>query len=253
MNNNGEKSLLDVIDIPKEMDYVIAYIDLLGTKDLLAKSSEQNIFENIYYPFLLAGKIVPTMRELNWDKFKIKIFSDNILIAYPVKNVDDKNSVCAAYEEMGKLLRLFLPILINHGFLFRGAITVDKLFINDIMVWGKGLSSVVHLEETVAIYPRLIISEDLLNIFDFFGLDSEDFEYEFSCLKDFDDCIFFDFCPYHDSETMDSLLKSARAHIKAKIQTGASPRIMQKYKWFRNYIEIAAEIYSGVKQNAESL
>ena len=96
-------------------------------------------------------------------------------------------------------------------------------------------------------YPRIIISEDLLNIFDSFGLDGVEFEERFSCLKDFDDCVFFDFFDYYDSKSMDSLLALTSIYIDEKIQNGAPPRIMQKYRWFKNYIERVSEIYSGVR------
>lgn len=238
---------LNIPETPEEKYYVIAYIDLLGTKELLANKSETVAFGDIYYPFLIAGRIMPNMRELKWDEIKIKIFSDNILIAYEVNNIEDKNNVYSAYKEIEDFLKFFLSMFANKGLLFRGAITVDKLLINDLMVWGKGLSSVVYLEENVAIYPRIIISEDLLNIFDSFGLDGVEFEERFSCLKDFDDCVFFDFFDYYDSKSMDSLLALTSIYIDEKIQNGAPPRIMQKYRWFKNYIERVSEIYSGVR------
>ena len=80
---------LNIPETPEEKYYVIAYIDLLGTKELLANKSETVAFGDIYYPFLIAGRIMPNMRELKWDEIKIKIFSDNILIAYEVNNIED--------------------------------------------------------------------------------------------------------------------------------------------------------------------
>ena len=241
--------VLDLPETPEEKDYVIAYIDLLGTKELLANSSDASVFGDIYYPFLIAGKILPTMRDLKWDNIKIKIFSDNILIAHPVSNPKNKEDVYSAYREVRNFLQFFLSMFANKGILFRGAITVDKLLINDLMVWGKGLSAVVNLEENVAIYPRIVISDDLLKVFDSFGLTGVKFEEKFSCLQDFDDCVFFDFFDYNDFESMESLLELANEYIEKKIQTGASPRIMQKYRWFKNYIARASEIYEEIRQS----
>ena len=138
--------VLDLPETPKENDYVIAYIDLLGTKELLLKSSESIVFGDIYYPFLIAGKIMPTMHDLKWDNIKIKIFSDNILIAHPVNDPKNKDDIYRAYKEVSNFLKFFLSMFANKGILFRGAITVDKLLINELMVWGKGLSAVVYLE-----------------------------------------------------------------------------------------------------------
>lgn len=241
--------VLDLPEKPKENDYVIAYIDLLGTKELLLKSSESIVFGDIYYPFLIAGKIMPTMHDLKWDNIKIKIFSDNILIAHPVNDPKNKDDVYRAYKEVSNFLKFFLSMFANKGILFRGAITVDKLLINELMVWGKGLSAVVYLEENVAIYPRIIISEDLLKVFDSFELTGVDFEEKFSCLQDSDDCVFFDFFDYDDFESMESLLELTREYIEKKIKAGASPRVMQKYRWFKNYIARVAEIYQEIRQS----
>ena len=38
-------------------------------------------------------------------------------------------------------------------------------------------------------------------------------------------------------------------HIEKKIKAGASPRVMQKYRWFKNYIARAAEIYQEIRQS----
>lgn len=244
--------VLNFPETPEEEYYAIAYIDLLGTKELLDKNNEKDVFEEVYYPFLIAERVMPAMQDQNWDDIKIKIFSDNMLIAYPINSIDDKNNVYSSYGVVEGFLKFILPVFAKKGFLFRGAITVDTLFINDLMVWGKGLSSVVYLEENVAIYPRIIICEDLLKIFDSFGLTGVEFEEKFSCLIDSDDCVFFDFFEYYDFESMDSLLRSTSAHIEEKIQKGASPRVMQKYKWFKNYIERASEIYLEVRQNVKS-
>ena len=238
---------LNLPETPEEKDYIIAYIDLLGIKDLLSKNSESAVFENIYYTFLIADRLMPQMN--NWEAIKIKVFSDNILIAFPVNNIDDKYDVYNAYNKLTNFLKFFLPMLANKGFLFRGAITIGKLLINDLMVWGKGLSDVVNLEENVAVYPRIILSENLLEIFDLFKIFGAKFEEKFSCLQDFDDCVFFDFFDYDDFASMDSLLASTSEHIEKKIKAGASPRIMQKYRWFKNYIARAAEIYEDIKQS----
>ena len=107
----------------------------------------------------------------------------------------------------------------------------------------------VYLEENVAIYPRIIISEDLLKVFDSFELTGVDFEEKFSCLQDFDDCVFFDFFDYDDFESMESLLELTSEYIEKKIKAGASPRVMQKYRWFKNYIARVAEIYQEIRQS----
>ena len=87
-----------------------------------------------------------------------KVFSDNILIAH---ELDDAGDWYAAYKSVVEFLKHFLSRFLCQGVLFRGGITMGMLAINDVMVWGSGLVDVVNLEEKVAIYPRIVISNEL--------------------------------------------------------------------------------------------
>ncbi len=215
----------------------------MGTKERLAQNDIEDVFKNIYYPFLFANRIVPMLEKFGTKDIKIKIFSDNILLAYPVNNRNDKDEILAIYNRLSDFLRVFLSMFADKGILFRGAMTVDKLFINELMVWGKGLLTVVDLEENIAIYPRVVLSEDLLKIFDEFNVSDAEFEDKFSCFVDPDDCVYFDFFNYYTIEITKKQIAELKSQISQKIteeKTGKNrPRVMQKYCWFRNYINLA--------------
>ena len=204
---------------PSEKDYLIAYVDILGTKERLNQTNESEIFKNIYHPFLFAGKVAPIFEHYKLDGISIKVFSDNILFACPIEHRNDKDEVLASYTKLGWLLKDFLSLLAKNGILFRGAITLDKLYINELMVWGKGLLTVVDLEENVAVYPRILLSDSLLKVFKEFGLEGVEFEEKFSCLQDADDGVFFDFIDYNDFDT-EKLLKALLLQIFQKIKRG---------------------------------
>ena len=70
----------------------------------------------------------------------------------------------------------------------------------------------------MAIYPRIILSEKLLKIFDEFSLSGFQYEIKFSCLKDTDNCVFFNYFNYDDTEAMDSSLYYAKKHIDEAIK-----------------------------------
>ena len=142
--------VLNIPDEPKEANYIIAYIDLLGTKEKISQGKGTKVFENIYNAFLLAGNIMPQMKDLNYSQMKVKVFSDNIILAYPVAESLESGDVLSSYKIMISYLKFFLYILLKHNVLFRGAISINKLMINDLIVWGEGLSEVVYLEENVA-------------------------------------------------------------------------------------------------------
>ena len=77
---------IDLPPIPVEKDYVIAYIDMLGTQELLSNKDTENVFEHIYYSILTSTKMLPKIEKLNMDLMQFKVFSDNILVAYPVED-----------------------------------------------------------------------------------------------------------------------------------------------------------------------
>lgn len=240
---------------PIEKDYVIAYIDFLGTKELLSNKDTENVFEYIYYSILASTKVLPRIEELDLESMRFKIFSDNILVAYPVEDTKDKEEVFEAYEKIMIFLYYFLLKFVRRGILFRGAMTINKLLINEIMVWGAGLSEVVDLEEHIAIYPRVILSERLLKVFDEYHLFGTEFEEKFSCLKDFDDIVYFDFFKYNDIKAMDIYLPFAKANITEKIKKEKDEKnrvkILQKYYWFRSYLDIVEQIYNEVKSRQD--
>ena len=72
--------ILNIPDEPQEANYIIAYIDLLGTKEKINQGKGSKVFENIYTAFLLAGNIMPQMKDLNYSQMKAKNTLYTVLI-----------------------------------------------------------------------------------------------------------------------------------------------------------------------------
>lgn len=244
--------ILNIPDEPQEANYIIAYIDLLGTKEKINQGKGLNVFKNIYNAFLLAGNIMPQMKTLNYSEMKAKVFSDNIILAYPVTDPLNQNDVLSSYKVMISYLGFFLYILLKNDVLFRGAITINKLMINDLIVWGEGLSEVVYLEENVAIYPRIVLSDRLTRFFKDYSFDEHLYCGELMCAIDFDDCYYYDFIDYEDFEAADLLLEISFKNIREKINKETTPKVLQKYKWFKNYLDMAQIIFDEYSQKEDS-
>lgn len=240
--------------VPDEQDYIIAYIDLLGTRERLMKEPSSEFFKEIYYQFLIADRIIPDLERFLQFDIRIKIFSDNILVAIPVENPSNNNEVLSAYRCLCDYIRLPLCSFVKKGILFRGAITIDKLYINDLMAWGNGLVCVVDLEEKVAIYPRIVLSKELLDVFERFCLDGSEYEETFCCLKDEDDCVFFDIIDYNDFGSTEGIFEKATPLLNRQITRARKKndlKVLQKLNWFKNYLNRAFEIYMSVKSDYE--
>ena len=87
--------------------------------------------------------------------FDMKVFTDNIIVAYPLHNVDSD----LGEPELGTLLMLFAEVqasLASDGFLLRGAIAVGHHYQDDDIAYGNALLEAVDLDKSGG-PPRLAI------------------------------------------------------------------------------------------------
>ena len=229
-----------LFQIPKTQDYLICYIDLLGSKSNISENDEE-IFENIYNAYSVAMAMNETKV---FDRFEFKVFSDNILIAQKVPDKTDFESIFSVYKNLSKFLQLFLFQFAKRNMLFRGGITLNSLAINEMMVWGRGLSEVVNYEEKLAIYPRIVISNSLIEIFKANISEKEFFDEKYYCLKDADGLYFFDYINYAELPDAEYLLTKGYKEFCKKAKNETDIKIMQKYNWHKRYLHIARNIFN---------
>ena len=89
----------------------------------------------------------------------VKFFSDNILIAIKLNANDEKR-----VAKLTKLLNIAGNIqteVLGYGYLMRGAIVEGDFYHDEKFVYGKALVEAVNIEESVAIYPRIIIQKQI--------------------------------------------------------------------------------------------
>lgn len=238
-NTNNKPIIIDIPSYPQESDYIICYVDLLGSKTLISQTA---LSETIYDAFTFAVNIASKLKM--FGQLEFKVFSDNILIASKVENPINKDEVYRVYKKLVSFLKQFLSSLLCNGVLFRGGITLNKLAINEIMAWGKGLVEVVKIEEKVSVYPRIVMSSKLLEVLSKYELGKESFEEQFSCLYDTDGCVFIDYIDYYELPIALKTLKQSYKIITHKIENESNLKILQKYNWHKNYLNRAKDIYN---------
>ncbi len=143
----------------KTSNHIIAYLDILGAKQMICNDSNFN-FLNLLNMFMedaieeSGGGIFKHKEEIY-----IKIFSDNILLAIELKENDEQRD-----DKITLLFNIVANIyneILRYGYLMRGAIAEGDFFHNDIIVYGKALVEAVNLEEKKAIYPRILVQKEL--------------------------------------------------------------------------------------------
>lgn len=242
----GVGIVMNIPSMEKPKIYAIAYLDLLGTtskivddKDGLYLFRIRSIY-NMAVQFSENEKLVAS----NFSRIETKIFSDNIVIAIPLESDHDINGITCLL----KFVAIFQHYAaIQSNWLIRGGITIGELFIDKLLVWGSGLIRAYQLESSIAIFPRIVIDHNVLEIL---GTNS------FFFYRDIDGQFFLNFLnfmSYRDSENNDNFIPTIQKSFAELLSEIKKPngnydeKAYQKLQWYKNYINLwSKERYPGI-------
>lgn len=245
----------------KYEERMITFVDILGFKTII-KESERNDqkLKTIYGALdFLKTREKPAEWNLkfieieedaqkkgveNFDivkKTNCSCFSDCIIVSVIVDN-EKINEIAST------LIRNLLYIgakLLSEGILIRGGLTIGKLIHNNNgVIMGQGLIDAYELESRVAKFPRIVLSNTLINKLNK-TIDSKRNRYPYhQDLKRFEDgCVGFHQMEYFNViqswiEMNDTIMKSELIKIKQKIIEGLdssfeNPEIFDKFNWLK--------------------
>lgn len=80
-------------------------------------------------------------------------FSDSLIVSTSPNN-DGQSAIIS-------ILHFLSDILLNNGFLLRGGITKGEIYHKNSLVYGPALNKAYELEHETAIYPRVILDDEL--------------------------------------------------------------------------------------------
>ena len=156
---------------PEELkEYYIAYFDILGYREYFKQQPDKipSLLENIHDVISNSKKFIdminnsPILNNIGAIEIKTKIFSDNILMCMEIHSgLMESLRLLTFLKIISDIQRSFI---LDYGLFVRGSIVKGRLSFNEFYVFGQGLIDAVEIEET-AIYPRIIISEELVNYF----------------------------------------------------------------------------------------
>lgn len=220
-------------------EHVVAFVDLLGCSNSIRNNSIEmlNQIRDLYiaaYDMCHQGPMAE-----NCSKLKIRIFSDNILFAYETgrqsgSTEDAFGSVCILTQYLG----IFQTLALQRKLLLRGGLTIGDLYVDDVLVWGKGLLRAYELESNVAIYPRIIVDSCVIEEINKAKLSGGN---KFDICKigqDMDLAMYIDYLKCYKTKDMDldGLIANAYNSI-INVESGEVPnRIWQKIAWQINYM-----------------
>lgn len=229
---------------------VIAFLDILGFSNLVKESTNnyilqkklENIIKHIHSVkvrnYECSFKDVDSINKIT--KCEISNFSDSFIISYPLC----KQFGGGVFQLIQDCLFLQLE-LAKTGIYLRGGITHGELYHKDDICFGPALIDAYHMESNDAIYPRIIIDSNTLEISSSYpyGNNSKNFEKNMIntlVTKFNDDKFFIDFIRQYDefnsNKEYQEFIYLLYSDIKYNMSNSVG-RVEEKYKWLLEYID----------------
>jgi hypothetical protein len=152
---------------------VVAMLDILGFREIAREAIQkgtENQFLNNLHSALSRGRYWlehenKFLRDSTaTDSCILKAFTDNIVIGWPIGDVEDdyddpSDDAEGELADCFLILSLFQFEMIRRRFFVRGAISGGNIYIDDIAVVGGGLMEAYEGEAFLARDPRIVLTE----------------------------------------------------------------------------------------------
>ena len=212
---------------------VFAFLDLLGVKENIEKDNGEFLEKlgTIYDSTLRIYKSVCD-RNLR-DNIRTKIFSDNIVFECEIVDSDGFDE----FKQIAFISAILQEELLRNNLLLRGAITIGDSFLDDVLVFGKALSDAYLLESNRALYPRVIISQELVEIVS--QRISPISPIAYMCVLDRDGEYYIDYLNSAGRSNANRInqIRLALAYTTSELERKEySPKVKQKLIWHYDYL-----------------
>lgn len=220
--------------------YIVAFLDILGFKNIIntkAFDEIKDIFLSIIPEnelMMALGRAVDDTDEslLRYNEVlsetKVHVMSDSIVIAAPLgipEALAVVIDICDVIQE--QLYDLDSPVFL------RGAIAEGDFYLDENLIFGKGLVDAYIAQENYAVYPRIIVSDDIIE-----GKITSVVGQETLPKDDDGYCYINTMERYFDCESSNQLESSEKygkikKYVDAQLSGYADSRVREKYIWLR--------------------
>lgn len=135
----------------------VAFIDILGFSNLVKTGNIKRIISSLTKLSERKKLIEKDNGSIGGDNVTVSAFSDSIFISTPSIH-DGARKICYYSGFLAKEL-------LDNSVLCRGAIIRGEIYHQDGICFGPGLITAYQLETSTAIYPRIIVSDDVVDSF----------------------------------------------------------------------------------------
>ncbi len=199
--------------------YFVAFIDILGFKGIVEKEKLSGYsgehLEKLLECHLECEKI---FRNYGLDIIQ---FSDSIVIS----KLYEKDS----FHEFISSVSTYQKFLMRQGFLCRGGVAVNKHYSLSSFVFSPALIDAYRVESEKAIYPRVVVSEDVMDLV------FPEKKYPPTLCKEYDGLFFINFLHGENISTIENVIYQ----IVTDCLNSKNHSVIQKGIWLANYSDYA--------------
>ncbi len=221
-----------------------AYMDILGFSDKILRNDLD--FFNSYLDVLHEElKYLEDMHDLSgkneFKNFELKIFTDNFVFGHPWYDEYGESELGNIFDVLSHIQFTFT----KSNIFIRGAVSLSDLFMDSNVVLGPGIIESYKLESEKAIYPRIILSEQVSSVVNKhigFYADKQGSLQNEEYLIDFDGYYFINYLLVllRDRErNQEFVVKELSLHKTVIVEnleaTKDAFRVFEKYAWVANY------------------
>lgn len=207
--------------------HYVAFLDILGFSEMVSRDCNGPSTRAVYLPILLRAHKTAFEHARRFIGAKVTQFSDSILIAHPY----DSEKFAGVVEHVANLQRA----LLEDGILSRGGLSYGKHFSDEEFIFSDALIRAYKIEQDRAIFPRVVIDEDLLDLINPLALEPRP-----ALVREADGACFIDYLRGMTAETAErAVITATRGWEKYPV------RVREKMRWLRDY---AAFTFPGIPE-----
>lgn len=239
---------------PQLLESIVCFTDILGFSNLVTQSPDLES-RNLLLKHLhtTIAEQYSLMREMN-PHGHFKTFTDNVILAYPVWEDGEGQSGSVFMSFIDYQLEMTL-----NGYFLRGGVALGDYYGDTDFAYGAALIDAHNLECIKADYPRIILSEEMVDVvsehLNYYG--PLKFAPQYSHLiKDSDGIIFINYLyglydAYSSGDRSDeewntyiTRLKKHKEIVEKKLlQFKDNAKLYPKYEWVAQYHNYYCEEY----------
>lgn len=199
-------------------NYYVSFIDILGFSEMVRYDCQSPPGKEKHLKKLMEVHELMTLVQSEYEELGLVQFSDSIVVSLPY----DQNK----FPEFLDIVIKIQTTLFASGILCRGGIALGKHFMKDRFLFSDGLIEAYRLESSVAKTPRIVISDELLQLLYPMGLNNV----EIPLVRENDDVVFAHYLAKLSAvdawDTICMLLDGTKK---------SSPSVKEKIRWLIEY------------------